>query len=121
MLRLTLQFMILMPKYRATGHFKAMELHTHSFIFLVIGGVINVFRLPERFFTKVETNPLTGEIDRVSYRTKYVAVFLDYFGNSHNLWHVLSIWGCYLTVMGVVEDYSEFHDLDGKVQCGTWK
>ena len=122
-----------MPKYRNTGHFQAMELHTHSFLMLLVAGIFNVSRFPERFFTSVSSSSNSStaaekgndreEVAAVVIRRnpKIIADVLDYFGNSHNIWHVLSIYSCYLTFLGVAADYAEFHDLDGKVECGNWK
>ena len=117
LLRLALQFGIMMPKYRNTGHFKAMDLHCYSFVWLTLGALFNITRFPERLFTRVD--PASGAL--ISRSPSIVAKFLDYFGNSHNIWHVLSMYGCYTTFLGVAADYEEFHDLDGKVNCGTWK
>ena len=149
MLRLVLQFSVLMPKLRATGVHSAMYLHTLSFVLLMVGSILNISRFPERLFTRVHplhsTHSVASEIQRVvapsnlpgddaagrHHGTSHslyrwpasLARLLDFVGNSHNIWHVLSTLSCYATLQGVVADYEE-HDWwvrAGTPPCQLWK
>lgn len=106
LLRLGLQFFTLMPKYRATGHHASLALHSSSFLWLLLGGMVNIGRFPERFFSDPASS--SNNNNNKLLKRSWIASVLDYVGNSHNIWHVMSIYSCYLTFLGVGADYEEF-------------
>jgi predicted membrane channel-forming protein YqfA (hemolysin III family) len=146
LLRLALQFKTLTPKFRATGHHASLALHSESFLWLLLGGLVNVGRIPERFFsddaaTTTSTSKENAEsrgsntsnspsAGRTASRRSVVARVLDYAGNSHNIWHLMSIYACYLTFLGVGADYNEFAlfqrshkevSLGAFLRCEEWR
>lgn len=72
------------------GDAESYPFHTLSFLTLIVGGAFNVARFPERCFPHVR--------------------WLDYLLNSHNIWHMLSVLSCSLSLRGIVLDcYQSIH------------
>jgi adiponectin receptor len=87
-LRFLLYFLTGGREYLFTnGHWEPFYYHVSSFFILLIGGVINITRFPERW---VDSR------------------LLDYIGNSHNIWHVMSALSGWTTIVGVMHDHAEF-------------
>jgi predicted membrane channel-forming protein YqfA (hemolysin III family) len=69
----------------------AFILHATSFVVIFLGGLINVSRVPERFMLLSKRR------------------WIDYIGNSHNLWHLTCVASALLTLMGCHADVWEYN------------
>ena len=87
-LRLLLCFVTVYPKLMTHGFHLALYYHVTSFFILLVGGLVNGLRIPERWFPNVR--------------------WLDYVLNSHNLWHFCCFWSCSYTMIGCFYDNLEW-------------
>lgn len=88
LLRLALCQILLLPKYQRNGMSNALMYHSVSFFVLFAGGVVNATRVPERWIR---------------------ARWLDFIGNSHNIWHAACIYSCWLSMLGCYWDQVEYN------------
>jgi predicted membrane channel-forming protein YqfA (hemolysin III family) len=92
LLRLAISQAIMLPRVFEHGLTKNYVYHTASFFVIMLGGVFNVSRVPERWLPK-------------TWR------WIDYIGNSHNIWHYFCVQSCLLTMQGALYDQLEYHNV----------
>lgn len=86
--RVLLAVYLLRPKYIATGYHQSYYYHMVSFVVLVIGGLFNISRVPERWFPEWR--------------------ILDCLMNSHNIWHYFCVLTTVMTMIGAFYDQLEY-------------
>jgi adiponectin receptor len=89
--RLLLCQYIMFPKVLRFGFTRSYVYHTTSFFVILLGGLFNVSRVPERWL------PVTSR-------------WIDFIGNSHNWWHLMCIGSGALTILGAVYDIVEYEE-----------
>jgi adiponectin receptor len=90
-LRLILSQIILLPKVFGHGFSWSYTYHTLSFFMMLIGGLFNISRVPERWVSP-----------HSSLR------WVDYIGNSHNIWHLFCFASAHMTMLGAIHDGEEY-------------
>jgi adiponectin receptor len=95
LLRLALSIVALLPKLQTHGFHLSIYYHVSSFFILMVGGLVNALRIPERWLPSCR--------------------WMDYVMNSHNLWHFCCLWSCTWTMLGGYYDNLEWNF----TRCGT--
>lgn len=91
----------------------AFRHHATSFLVIFLGGLINVARIPERWFppcpvTMRKLKRRGGDSDGTLTVSFARLRAIDVVGNSHNLWHLTCVASAALTLQGCFDD-AEFY------------
>eukprot|EP01084_Bolivina_argentea_P230527 388902_1 len=100
------------------NRYQSLKWHGISFILLIVGGLINVSRYPEKLFVNkyvssfflVNRNELKNKMNgeykaRYSELLDFIRYSIDFIGNSHQIWHMFVIFTCVTCYYGCVWDY----------------
>lgn len=105
-------YLLIFPKYSRYSFHLSSYYHFAAYVVLIAGQVCNTCRFPENVFyalqKRLKEDRECGVLVRFFLRYVYSLKEVNYFGNSHNIWHVCSAFSTLLTVMGAYYDCIEY-------------